>query len=293
MPRYKLAVAYDGTDFHGWQKQHAAGATAEDPLRPTWEDDRLERGMIIEAGADADSGAGLATSSHARAALRTVQGVLEEAVRAVVREPVDVVGASRTDSGVHALGQVAAFTTMREFPVEKLPRAISSRLPSDVQVRRAEVVADDFDPIRGAVAKGYRYRLMHSCARGPRPLFNRRFVAHSAYRLDPELMNEAARRLMGEHDFASFTRIDHGRETTVRTVHACKATAVGRRMVDIEVVGNGFLYNMVRIIAGTLLEAGRGKLAPESIPDILAAKDRGRAGPTMPPEGLCLMWIKY
>jgi tRNA pseudouridine38-40 synthase len=106
-------------------------------------------------------------------------------------------------------------------------------------------------------------------------------------------MNEAARRLLGEHDFASFTRVNHNRESTVRTIHDCLVTAGRGRRLRIDVAGNGFLYNMVRIIAGTLLEIGRGRIEPDAITEILAATDRNAAGPTLPPEGLCLMWTRY
>ena len=276
MPRYKISIAYDGTDFHGWQRQHET---------PSHEDD--------SDGARHDDSA--ADDDRMRRPLRTVQHVVEQAVREVVREPVTVLGASRTDAGVHARGQVAAFTTTRDIPVEKLPRAITSRLPSDVLVTKAEIVHEEFNPIRDAIAKGYRYRFVHSCATDRRPLFERDFVTWTAYRLDPERMNEAARLLIGEHDFASFTRVAHGRESTVRTIYQCKVDASprSRRRCQIEVVGNGFLYNMVRIIAGTLLEVGRGAIEPESMPAILAARDRATAGPTLPPSGLCLMWIRY
>jgi tRNA pseudouridine38-40 synthase len=194
---------------------------------------------------------------------------------------------------VHARGQVAAFTTRTEIPVTRLPRAITSRLPEDVQVWKAEIVPDDFDPIQGAIAKSYRYRIAHSCARHRKPLFGRQYVTHTAYRLDPVRMNEAARLLMGEHDFASLTRLHHGRESTVRTIFDCHVTATSPRRCHIDVTGSGFLYNMVRIIAGTLLEVGRGALAPESIPQILESRDRNAAGPTLPPQGLMLMWIRY
>lgn len=270
MPRYKIIVAYDGTDFHGWQKQQRA--CDEDLDEPAIDDE---------------------SPGTAVPGLRTVQGVLENAVREVVREPVNVLGASRTDAGVHARGQVAAFTTTRDIPVHKLPRAITSRLPDDVQVLHAEIVPDDFDPIRGAIAKGYRYRLAHSCARHRKPLFDRHYVTHTAYRLDPERMNEAARLLLGEHDFASFARISHGRESTIRTIYECKVTATRDTRCYIDVAGNGFLYNMVRIIAGTLVEVGRGAIKPQAMLEILNARDRRAAGPTLPPNGLCLMWIRY
>ena len=273
MPRYKLTVAYDGSDFHGWQKQQRA--------------DDLENGadVDLESPGTAIPGSG--------EPVRTVQSVLEAAVREVVREPVIIVGASRTDSGVHARGQVAAFTSQAEIPVQKLPRAIRARLPDDVQVLKAELVDDQFDPIKHAIAKGYRYQLAYGCARRRRPLFDRKFVTWTAYALDPGRMNAAARLLLGAHDFTSFTRLHHGRESTVRTIYECKVTATSKRRCRIDVAGNGFLYNMVRIIAGTLVEVGRGVLEPESALTILAAKDRRAAGPTLGPSGLCLMWIRY
>jgi len=259
MPRYRLRIAYDGTDFHGWQKQHLPGP----------------EGVQV---------------------LRTVQGVLEAAVEAVVREPVNLVGASRTDSGVHAIGQVAGFTCAAVLEPARLRAAINARLPDDVQVRGAEVTRDDFSPISEAIAKGYRYRI--AWGRGgadgtPRPLFTRRVTFWTPYDLDAARMNEAARRLLGRHDFASFTRKHHDRETTVRTVFECKVNAPGPRRADLDIAGDGFLYNMVRIIAGTLIEVGRGKLDPSCIEQILAATDRDAAGPTVPPEGLCLRWVEY
>jgi tRNA pseudouridine38-40 synthase len=256
MPRLKLTVAYEGTLFHGWQRQ--------EPPPP-------------------------------EVPLRTVQGVLEQAVREAVREPVTVIGASRTDAGVHARGQCAAFTCADlRIPLDRLPRAINARLPDDVQVRKAELAIDGFDPIRDCIAKGYRYRVVHGGRRRALPpLFRRRLTTYTFHRLDPELMNEGARRLLGEHDFASFAQINHGRETTVRTIFQCKVEATSPSRCQLDIAGSGFLYNMVRIIAGTLVEIGRGKIPPERIPDILAARDRTAAGPTLPPEGLCLMWTKY
>jgi tRNA pseudouridine38-40 synthase len=268
MPRYKLTVAYDGTHFHGWQKQQ------ESP----------------EYSAPTD---GSESSVEQDERIRTVQGVLERTIRDVLRESVNVLGASRTDAGVHARGQVAAFTSQRDIPVKKLARALTSRLPPDVQVLQAKVVPDDFDPIRGAIAKGYRFRLAHCSAAHRRPLFDRHYTTHTAYRLDPVRMNEAARLLLGEHDFASFARISHGRESTVRTIYECKVVQSSKFRCHLDVAGNGFLYNMIRIIAGTLVEIGRGAREPQSILDTLAARNRDTAGPTLPAEGLCLMWITY
>ena len=284
MPRYKLTVAYDGTHFHGWQKQQR---TPEEPALIT---DLQTPDLVTPRPSGAQAAVEMAEPAEQ---IRTVQGTLEQAVRRVLGEPVNLLGASRTDAGVHARGQVAAFTSDTKIPVEKLARAISSRCPPDLQVLKAEIVSDDFDPIKGAIAKGYRYRIVHGCRPNRQPLFDRQFVTTTAYKLDPELMNEAARELMGEHDFASFTRIAHGRDSTVRTIYECKVTATARRRCAIEVAGNGFLYNMIRIIAGTLVEVGRGRIPPEQIVKILEARDRSAAGPTMPPEGLCLMWIRY
>jgi len=255
MPRYRLTVAYDGTHFHGWQKQHPPGS---EPLR-------------------------------------TAQGVLEETLRSILREDkVNVVGASRTDSGVHARGQVAAFTTDRVFDPGKLPMIITSRLPEDMQVLDATIVDETFSPISQCMGKGYRYTIAWGRRHGVlRPLFERHFVTWTAYELDVASMQAAAPILVGEHDFTSFTRKNHGRESTVREVYACTVGESGPREIRIDISGNGFLYNMVRIVAGTLLEVGRGQWAPEKVGEILDARDRDAAGPTLPPEGLCLEWVRY
>jgi tRNA pseudouridine38-40 synthase len=286
MPRYKITVAYDGTHYNGWQKQQRI---CESELADASGDE--SRAMATARRCENE-----VSEIQPSAPLRTVQDALEHAVREVVREPVQVVGASRTDSGVHARAQVAAFTTTTDIPVEKLPRAITSRCPPDLQVRKAELVHDTFDPIKHAIAKAYRYRIAFDCARRPRPLFDRNFIAHVAQPLDVERMNEAARLLLGEHDFTSFARLHHGRETAMRTIFECTVDWIGRpgsRRGRIDVVGGGFLYNMVRIIAGTLVEVGRGRIEPDAIPAILAARNRSAAGPTMPPEGLSLRWIRY
>lgn len=255
MPRYRLTVAYDGTDFKGWQKQHPPG----------------------------------------EAPLRTGQGVLEEAVRETVREPVRLIGASRTDSGVHAIGQVAAFTSEAAIePPYRMVRAINSRLPADLRVRDAHVVDGRFSPISQAIEKQYRYEIAHSGRLGlPGPLFDRRTVTFSPDVLDVDRMAAAARHLVGAHDFAGFTKRHHGRESTVRTVTGCDVTESGPARVRIDVRGDGFLWNMVRIIAGTLADVGRGRIEPDDMPDVIASGDRTRAGTTLPAEGLSLLWIRY
>ena len=254
MPRYRFIVAYDGTDFFGWQKQN----------RPESE------------------------------SLRTAQEELEHSLIEILHEPIRLVGASRTDSGVHARGQVAACTAEMEIDPESLLFAVNSALPKDLQVRSVEIVDDSFHPIIDCKSKGYRYTLAYGC-RDPRkaPLFDRHFVAFTAYELDVELMKRAAELFEGTHDFAGFTKLNHGRESTVRRVDDCSVHALGDNRIAIDVAGQGFLWNMVRIISGTLLEVGREKISPEEIPAIIASGDRTRAGKTLAPEGLCLEWVSF
>lgn len=255
--RYKLTIAYDGHGFHGWQRQ-----TQPNPGDPD--------GPRIE--------------------LRTVQQVVERAVIETVRQPVTLIGASRTDARVHAVGQVAAFTAETRIPTERLHLAINARLPEDADIREAVEAPETFDPIKDAVRKQYQYTLHIAEAR---PLTDRHRVYHCFTPIDITLMQDAAARLVGEHDFESFASIHHGRTSTVRTVYDCRVEQTSDDRVVIAIEGNGFLYNMVRIVAGTLVEVGRGRFRPEDIDAMLAAKDRRSAGPTLPPEGLCLMWIDY
>lgn len=284
----------------------------------------------IEAGA----AAGLVAGKAGRVALRTVQAVVEQAVREVVREPVELLGASRTDSGVHAKGQVGAFSCGGKaqrgegerdgevglrgggWPLERgvvgLRRAVNSRLPDDVQVVGIEVVDDSFHPIADCVSKGYSYTLHVSL---DRPLWDQRFVHHVWVPLDVERMQAAAALIVGEHDFAAFAAAGHGRLSTVREVYECRVEGKARRhegtearrgggdwegengegaqRVRIYVSGNGFLYNMVRIIAGTLVEVGKGRMGPEDVVRVIESGDRRNAGPTLPAQGLCLEWVEY
>ena len=249
-----MTVAYDGTDFHGWQTQN----------RPD------------------------------KVSLRTVQEVMEKAVTKVVREPVNIIGASRTDSGVHAIGQVVTFASTNEIKPDKLIMGINSWLPDDVQVRTIDVVHDDFNPIDDCTSKGYRYSLAHGCSNPLRkPLFDRRFISHTAFELDPTLMNQGAKLFEGEHDFIGFTKLNHGRISTVRNIDCCSVHATGEGRLAIDVSGTGFLWNMVRIIAGTLLEVGRGKIQPEDITGVIESGDRRRGGKTLPAHGLSLEWVSF
>lgn len=247
--RYRLTVRYDGSEFHGWQKQEPPEG---EPLR-------------------------------------TAQGVLESAVARAVRQPIVLTGASRTDSGVHALGQVAAFNAETTIPVDRLHHAINRHLPEDMAVVEAREVDREFDPITMAVRKAYQYTIHNVSVR---PVFDRRQVYHCWHPLDAAAMHHAAQHLVGEHDFESFANTHHGRNSTVRTVFSCDVRREAERIV-IEVCGSGFLYHMVRIIAGTLVEVGRGSMNPNDLPTILAARNREHAGPTLDASGLRLMWIRY
>jgi len=291
MPRIKLTIKYDGHDFHGWQKQYQQ-AEPGDP--PRW--------------TQAESGAtGRAESSEPYPCfppqLRTAQGVVEHAVRRAVREPVNVIGASRTDAGVHAEGQVAAFTVENlSIPIERLHRAINRYLPYDAAIVKAEFVDDEFCPISDTIGKTYRYTIHYALIR---PVFDRYRVFHCWVPLDIEKMNQAAQAIIGEHDFASFANTHHGRESTIREVYSCSiqlregtangpdAPVEGYNRIAIDIAGKGFLYHMVRIIVGTLVEIGRGRLSVDDMDRILKERDRRAAGPTLPPEGLCLLHVDY
>jgi len=280
MARYRLTLAYDGTDFHGWQKQDLPvdGAGSPRTLAPHESFETPSEELAPPPG---------------RAALRTIQEVVERAVREVIREPILLQGASRTDSGVHARAQVAAFSCSDDRvgpPEERLAQAIDSRLPEDVVVVDCRPAAEAFDPIGDCVSKGYRYALHTGF---DRPLWDRRFVHHVRAALDDERMREAAARLVGEHDFAAFAAAGHGRLSTVRTVLACDVRRLRDDRILIDVAGTGFLHNMVRIIAGTLVEVGRGKMTPDDVTKALESGDRRDAGPTLPSTGLCLEWIRY
>ena len=220
----------------------------------------------------------------------TVQLRVEDAASRVLRHPVTVFGAGRTDAGVHAEGQVANLhTTNLPIPLRGMRRAINSKLPRDVTIRSAVEVPDDFHASRSAVGKTYRYRIHVSPVR---PVMLHEQVYHYWRPLDVESMRRAAARVLGRHDFRGFTISAEMRENTVRTVYHCDVVEAGRE-VRVSVQGDGFLYNMVRIIAGTLIEVGRGHWGPERVDEILATRDRRTAGPTAPPEGLTLVCVHY
>ena len=223
----------------------------------------------------------------------TVQGVLTEAVRSLLGPEIRVCGASRTDAGVHALGQVGLIQIDSPIPTENLAKAITDRLPENIAIVKAEDVPMGFDVITGVTRKLYRYTI-HG---GPvRPALHMRHCWHVPTELDLRAMDEAAGHLVGRRDFKSFAAAADSRRDTVRTIFRCEATdgpVDDGRWVYVDAEGDGFLYNMVRNIVGTLVEVGVGRWRPEKISEILEARDRRAAGPIAPPNGLCLMWIKY
>lgn len=253
--RILLRVAYDGTNYHGWQVQPNA---------------------------------------------KTIEGELNRILTQLTGEEIQVTGASRTDAGVHALGNVAVFDTLSRIPAEKFSYALNQRLPEDIVIQSSAQVADDFHPRHCDCRKTYEYDILNRTF--PLPAY--RNTAYFLYGdLDLDAMRKACQAFLGEHDFASFCAAGAQVQTTVRTIYSLEVleqplTGIGRgdipeRLLTIRVRGNGFLYNMVRIIAGTLVEVGRGHIRPEEIEGIIAACDRAKAGPTAPARGLRLVEIAY
>jgi tRNA pseudouridine38-40 synthase len=224
----------------------------------------------------------------------TVQGAVAEAIRGISGEEILPRGCSRTDAGVHALAQIVGFTTRSDLPAAVWVRALNARLPPDVTVVAGCEAPPDFHPLRAAVRKTYRYRIHDAPWR---PVLQRHQVWRWKSRLDVAAMQEAATALVGEHDFTSFETTPSTRPSKIRTVYRL---GVARRSGDtdipeaevwMEVEGNGFLYNMVRIIAGSLVMVGCGKRRPQWLREVLAARSRPAAGPTAPPQGLVLLAV--
>lgn len=222
--------------------------------------------------------------------LPTVQGRLQAAIADALGETAEVEGASRTDRGVHASGQAAAFLTRTPVPAERIPLVLNGRLPEDIRVRSAQRVPEGFSPRFGASGKIYRYTFV---CRSAASVFVRRFASAVDRPLLVDLMREAAAALVGTHDFRSFAnKIKGPLRSAVRELFGVEVFEDGP-LVHIQVGGSSFLYKMVRNIAGTLLEVGLGRRAPESVARALRACDRRAAGPTAPPRGLCLMEVCY
>lgn len=244
MKRVKLVVAYDGTNYHGWQVQ--------------------DNGITIEE-------------------------VLNRTISELVQEDIKVIGASRTDAGVHACGNVAVFDTESRIPGDKFSFALNQRLPEDIRIQESCEVDADFHPRYADTVKTYEYNILNRRFELPS---KRLYAAFCYYPMDIERMNQAAAYLVGEHDFKSFCSVGAQVQTTVRTIYAVNVTKEDD-MVHIRITGNGFLYNMVRIIAGTLMQVGTGLMEPEQVKEILEARDRSKAGPTAVAKGLTLVEIRY
>lgn len=244
MKRIKLTVAYDGTDYCGWQIQ--------------------KNGV-------------------------TVEEVLNRSLSRLTGEKITVIGASRTDAGVHARGNVAVFDTDTRIPAERIAYAVNALLPEDVVVVRSEEVPAGWHPRKCVSVKTYEYRILNR--EFPDPV-RRRDTYFVSFPLDLDRMRQAAGYLKGTHDFKSFCSAQTSVEDTVRTIYSLDVEKAGD-LFTVCVRGNGFLYNMVRIIAGTLAGVGRGYFEPEEVERMLEEKDRTKAGVTAPPQGLTLVGIEY
>jgi tRNA pseudouridine38-40 synthase len=254
MPHFKIVLSYDGTDFVGWQRQ-ASGTS--------------------------------------------IQGLIEDALRAIDERDVAVAAAGRTDAGVHALGQVATFSLNRTIACEALARALNSTLPPDVRVRAVEEAPAAFHARFGAQTKAYRYRLWNGDVMSP---FERRYAWHVLGLLDVDAMTAAARLVEGRHDFAAFQATRSAITQTERVVRVSTLTTTEvtgtdehtpSRLIVYDIAGDGFLRHMVRTIVGTLVEVGRGRQRPEWVAEVIASRDRTRAGPTAPAAGLFLVRVEY
>lgn len=220
----------------------------------------------------------------------TVQGHLEEALAKLLATPTAVVGASRTDAGVHARGQVASFRTTRAIPLHGIRRGLNSLLPSTIAIREASEVGDDFHPRFSATGKHYRYTLFVRAERSPRW---RDRAWHHPEPIDLERLRAGAQALVGEHDFAAFRAAGCTAATTMRRIDRIVLAAPEPDVLQLDVHGNAFLRNMVRIVVGTLAEVGRGYRPVAQVAEILASKDRTKAGKTAPAHGLELMEVRY
>ena len=219
----------------------------------------------------------------------TVCETLQKAIGQITGAPVHLTGCGRTDAGVHAERYVANFRTESRIPVDRLPFAVNTHIPEDIVVKAAYEVADDFNAIGSCIQKEYTYRIYNSRIKNP-------FYVHRAYfypkKLDEDLMDRAARMFEGTHDFAAVRSVGTNVRSTVRTIHYCRVMRNGE-LLELKVCADGFLYNMVRAITGTVLYAAEGKLMPEDIPEILNSGNRTLAGPTAPPAGLYLTRVWY
>lgn len=221
--------------------------------------------------------------------LPTIQGILQETAKRISGEEVRITGAGRTDAGVHALGQVANFRTGKALAPDRWQRAFNGLLPPDIVVRHIEVAPDDFDARRSAKQKTYQYAILN--APHP-PALDRHWLLHVPEPLEIALMAEAATALVGERDFSAFRAADGDSANSIRRVSEARFDPEGNR-IHFVITGDGFLKHMIRIVVGTLLDVGRGRVTPERFREILQSKDRQRAGRTASAHGLCLIRVNY
>ena len=218
-----------------------------------------------------------------------IQGNIEKAIYQITGEEVELLASGRTDAGVHALGQVANFKTNSQIPIEKIPIALNTNLKKSIRILQAEEVKENFHSRLSCKRKTYRY-IINNSTNGT--AIYRNLETNIPENLDILKMQEAIKYFIGEHDFKAFKASGTSSKSSVRTIY--EATVYKKEdRIFIELTGNGFLYNMVRIIAGTLVEVGKGKIKPEEIPNIIKSKDRTRAGKTLPPQGLYLVKVEY
>lgn len=246
MRNIRIALAYDGTNYHGFQRQPE------------------EHGP-------------------------TIQGQVEKAWNKLFSESINVITAGRTDTGVHAAGQVINFSSEARIPAANIPRALNTMLPGDIRILDAEDISAEFNARKSAKWKRYDYRIDNHTIPN---VFTRLYYLHEPVYLDISLMQKAARDIEGTHNFKSFAAAGGSSSVFIRNLFHCQVKGRGK-MIEITCIGDGFLYNMVRIIAGTLLYVGKGKFIPEDVSRIIEAKDRTQAGETAPAAGLTLTYVDY
>ncbi len=241
---YKLTISYDGTNYHGWQRQ--------------------KNGI-------------------------TVQEVLEEILEEVFQKTITVTGCSRTDAGVHAKTYVCSFSGETTIPCDKIPFVLNTMLPQDIRAYKCEQAHDGFNARFETVSKAYEYKILNRCFHDP---IERNFTWHYPVKLNTDEMKKAAAIIEGKHDFASFCAAGSSAKTTVRNLMELTVNKNGD-IITIRAKADGFLYNMVRIITGTLVYVGNGKLSAKDIEDLILKKDRRLLGITAPPQGLSLVEVNY
>ena len=219
-----------------------------------------------------------------------IQGEIEKAIKQITGEDVDLTASGRTDAGVHALGQVANFKTNSNIPIEKIPIALNSNLKKSIVIKSAEEVEERFHSRLNCKRKTYRY-IINNSKYGT--AIYRNLETHIPMKLDIQKMQQAVKYFEGEHDFKAFKASGTSSKSSVRTIYKAEVRDAGNERIYIELTGNGFLYNMVRIIAGTLVEVGMGKIEPQEIKTIIESQKRENAGKTLPPQGLYLVNVEY